>query len=195
MHKEALEYAVKHVYQHDECIKEILRNPQILKPVSDAALAASNVLRNGGKLLLCGNGGSAADAQHFAAEFVVRLEDDRSPLPAIALTTDSSLITATANDYSFEDVFARQVQAFANSTDLLIAISTSGNSQNVLRAAKTAADMGCNVFGLTGSDGGKLEEASDYCFKAPSKRTMRVQELHALALHIFCSIAEGQFLE
>ena len=195
MHKRALEYAVKHVYQHDECVKELLRNPQTIKPVADAALAASKALRDGGKLLFCGNGGSAADAQHFAAEFVVRLEDDRRPLPAIALTTDSSLITAAANDYSFEDVFARQVQALASSSDLLIAISTSGNSQNVLKAAEAASDKGCVVFGLTNADGGKLLEAADHCFKAPSLRTMRVQELHSLALHIFCSIAEGQFLE
>ncbi|MDZ7815142.1 MAG: SIS domain-containing protein [Planctomycetota bacterium] len=167
----------------------------MLKPVTDAALEASRALQNGKKLLFCGNGGSAADAQHFAAEFAVRLEGERAPLPAIALTTDSSLITAAANDYSFENVFARQVKALANEGDLLVAISTSGNSENILRASSAASEAGCSVFGLTGENGGRLAKFCDYCFKAPSQRTMRVQEIHSLALHIFCSIAEGPFLD
>ena len=137
----------------------------------------------GGKLLVCGNGGSAADAQHFAAELVGRYESDRPALAAIALTTDSSALTAIANDYGFERVFARQVEALARAGDVLVALSTSGNSANVLRAAQQAKLSGVQVVALTGEDGGRLALLADVLLAVPSRRVARIQEVHELCLH------------
>ncbi len=142
------------------------------------------------KLLLCGNGGSAADAQHLAAEFVNRFEMERPPLPAIALTTDTSILTCIGNDYSFDDVFTKQVKAIGLEGDILLAISTSGNSKNVISAARAARDMGIYVAGLAGCDGGKLKDASDLCLVVNSKVTARVQESHILAGHILCKLVD-----
>ena len=142
--------------------------------------------RSGGKVLICGNGGSAADAQHIAAEFVGRYESERRALPAIALTTDTSALTALANDYDFERIFARQVEALGNKGDCLIAISTSGNSANVIAAAMTARNAGCKVIGLTGEAGKKLAGLCDACVMVPAKRTSRVQEAHITIAHIWC---------
>jgi D-sedoheptulose 7-phosphate isomerase len=142
--------------------------------------------RNGKKVLLVGNGGSAADAQHIAAEFVGRYESERRALPAIALTTDTSALTALANDYDFERIFARQVDALASSGDCLIAISTSGNSPNVLAAVMSARAKGCRVIGMTGAKGTKLAGLSDACILVPSNRTARIQEAHITIAHLWC---------
>jgi D-sedoheptulose 7-phosphate isomerase len=143
--------------------------------------------------MLCGNGGSAADAQHIAAEFVGRYETERRALPAIALTTDTSALTALANDYDFERIFARQVDALASEGDCLIAISTSGNSPNVIAAVMAARSRGCSIIGLTGSNGKKLASLSDRCITVPSARTSRIQEAHITIAHIWCQIIDADF--
>ncbi len=147
----------------------------------------------GKKILLCGNGGSAADAQHIAAELTGRYETDRRALPAIALTTDSSALTALANDLGFERVFARQVEALAIDGDLLIAISTSGNSPNIISAVMTARNLGCKVLGMTGAKGKKLASLCDVCLMIPSERTARIQEAHITAAHIWCEIIDERY--
>lgn len=145
---------------------------------------------NDRKLLLCGNGGSAADCQHIAAEFVNRFEMERPPLPAIALTTDTSVITSIGNDYSYDDIFTKQVKAIGLEGDVLLAISTSGNSPNVLSAVDAAKDMDIYTIGMAGRDGGKLRDISDICLVAKSERTARVQESHILAGHIICKLVD-----
>jgi D-sedoheptulose 7-phosphate isomerase len=161
---------------------------------SDRIIEAAEILfetfHTGHKLLLCGNGGSAADSQHIAAEFVGRYETERRALPAIALTTDTSALTALANDYDFERVFARQVEALASDGDCLIAISTSGNSPNVIAAVMTARDKGCKIIGLTGANGKKLASLSDACVMVPSSRTSRIQEAHISIAHIWCEYVD-----
>jgi D-sedoheptulose 7-phosphate isomerase len=142
------------------------------------------------KLMLCGNGGSAADAQHIAAEFVNRLEMERPPLPAISLTTDTSIITSIGNDYTFNDIFTKQIKAIGLEGDVLLAISTSGNSQNVISAAATAREMGIYVAVLTGCKGGKLKQVSDLCLIVPSDRAARIQESHIIAGHIICKLVD-----
>ncbi len=150
-------------------------------------------VRRGNKVLIVGNGGSAADAQHLAAEFVGRYETERTALPAIALTTDTSALTAIANDYSFEKVFARQVEALATEGDCLIAISTSGNSPNVIAAVMTARERGCSIIGMTGEKGKKLAGLSDECILVPSTRTARIQETHILVSHIWCELIDREY--
>ena len=147
---------------------------------------------NGGKVLICGNGGSAADAQHLAAEFVGRFETERKALAAIALTTDTSALTALANDYNFERVFSRQVEALARPGDLLIAISTSGNSPNVTAAVLAARQIGCRSLGMTGANGKKLASLCDECLLIPAERTARIQEAHITIAHIWCEIIDAK---
>ena len=142
------------------------------------------------KLMLCGNGGSAADSQHIAAEFVNRFMLERPPLPALALTTDTSIITCIGNDYSFDDIFSKQVKALGMAGDVLLAISTSGNSKNVLMAAKDARARGIYVAGLIGGDGGKLADLVDTALVVNSEVTARVQEAHILAGHILCQLVD-----
>jgi len=142
------------------------------------------------KLMLCGNGGSAADAQHIAAEFVNRFELERPPLPAIALTTDTSVITCVSNDYSFDDIFAKQVKALGVEGDVLMAISTSGNSTNVVNAAEAAREQNIYVCGITGGDGGRLREVTDSCLIVESRSAARIQETHILMGHIVCMLVD-----
>ena len=142
------------------------------------------------KLMLCGNGGSAADSQHIAAEFINRFMLERPPLPALALTTDTSIITCIGNDYSFDEIFSKQVKALGMEGDVLLAISTSGNSKNVLMAAKDARARGIYVAGLMGGDGGKLADQVDTALSVNSKVTARVQETHILAGHILCQLVD-----
>ncbi len=149
-----------------------------------------SVVGRGRKVLVCGNGGSAADAQHIAAELVGRFESERRALPAIALTTDTSALTAISNDYDFERVFSRQVEALANEGDCLIAISTSGNSPNIIAAAMAARKVGCKVVGMTGAGGKKLAGVSDACLMVPSTRTSHVQEAHITVAHIWCEMVD-----
>ena len=149
-------------------------------------------LKNGGKILLMGNGGSAADSQHIAAEIVGRYIRERPGLPAIALTTDSSILTSVGNDYGFEHIFSRQVEALCTAQDIVIGISTSGNSANVVAAIKTAKCAGAYAAGLTGSGGGKLADLCDLTLAVPSTETPRIQEAHILIGHILCELLEAE---
>lgn len=162
--------------------------------VSDAfghlADACTNSLENGGKILFFGNGGSAADAQHLAAELVVRYRVNGRALAALALTTDTSTLTACANDYSYDDIFSRQVEALARPGDVAIGITTSGSSPNVLKALEAARRMGCVAAGLSGRDGGKLVGLADPLIVVPSKVTARIQEMHILIGHALCDVLE-----
>ena len=155
-----------------------------------AATLLTQCLEKGGKILICGNGGSAADAQHFAAELTGRYKQERKGLAGIALSVDTSALTAIGNDYGFEYVFSRQVEALAQKGDVFLGISTSGNSANVLNAAQVARNMGCAIIGLSGRDGGKLNDMSDINLIMPDNDTPRIQELHILVIHILCDIIE-----
>jgi D-sedoheptulose 7-phosphate isomerase len=177
--------------QHLEVFQELLG--EHLPIINDCAEIIVETLRNGKKILLCGNGGSAADAQHIAAEFVGRYETERRAFPAISLTTDTSALTALANDYDFERIFSRQVEALAVEGDCLIAISTSGNSPNVISAVMTARNKGCKIIGMTGINGKKLASLSDACLMIPSARTARIQEAHITVAHIWCEIVDSEF--
>ncbi|MCL2389251.1 MAG: D-sedoheptulose 7-phosphate isomerase [Elusimicrobia bacterium] len=146
----------------------------------------------GKKLIVMGNGGSAADALHFAAEMVCRFEKNRNALPAIALSENISTITAIGNDFGYDQVFSRQIEAFAAKGDVVVAITTSGNSPNVVKALEAARKMGIFSIGFTGADGGKIKTMSDMCYCAPSKVTGRVQECHILAIHIICKLIEDK---
>lgn len=167
------------------------------KPIAQAVQAVLACVTGGGKVLACGNGGSAADAQHFAAEFVGRFERERPELGAIALTTDSSILTAIANDYSYNLVFSRQVRALGQPGDVLLAITTSGNSGNVLAAVEAAHERDMTVVALTGRGGGKMNAAlrdTDVHICVPHERTARIQEVHLLALHCICDAVDAQLL-
>ena len=152
----------------------------------------SQAFEAGNKLFFFGNGGSAADAQHFAAEFVNRYIMDRPPLPAIALTTDTSILTSVSNDLAFDEIFAHQLRALGKEGDVAIGISTSGNSSNVIKAFETARRMGLKTVALTGNDGGALANLADICLVVPSKSTPRIQETHILVGHILCEMVEHQ---
>lgn len=161
----------------------------LAQPISQAVELMFLALSNGNKILACGNGGSAADCQHFAAELVGRFERERLPLPALALTTDTSILTAVGNDYSFQEVFSKQVQAFGQSGDVLLALSTSGNSANVLAAVEAALERDMRVVALTGKGGGAIGQLlteADVHICVPHDRTARIQEVHLLAIHCLC---------
>ena len=176
--------------QHIEVFEAVLDS--LSDSIAECGELILQTVRDGKKVLICGNGGSAADAQHIAAEFVGRYETERKALPAIALTTDTSALTALANDYSFERVFARQVEALASDGDCLIAISTSGNSPNVIAAVMEARNRGCRVIGMTGAKGKKLASLSDACILVPSERTARIQEAHITIAHIWCELVDNE---
>jgi len=147
-------------------------------------------IRSGGKILIFGNGGSAADAQHIAAELVGRYKSDRKGLPAVALTTDTSALTSIANDFGYDQIFQRQIEALANPEDVVIGISTSGNSLNVISALKLSKKIGCKTIGLTGSDGGDMNKICDVNIVVPASDTPRIQEMHILIGHTFCQLIE-----
>jgi D-sedoheptulose 7-phosphate isomerase len=168
---------------------------QLCAPIARAIGLMSASLKAGGKILSCGNGGSAADAQHFAAELVNRFERERAPLAGLALTTDSSTLTSIGNDYAFEQVFEKQLRALGRKGDVLLAISTSGNSTNVVAAMRAARELGIAVVALTGNGGGKMAAllgASDVHICVPHTRTMRIQEVHLLTLHCLCDGIDSQ---
>jgi D-sedoheptulose 7-phosphate isomerase len=158
--------------------------------IAQVAQAICTALENGHKVLLFGNGGSAADSQHIAAEWVGRVQRERRPLPAIALTTDTSILTAVGNDYGYEQVFARQIRGLGQAEDIAIGISTSGNSPNVLLGIDAAKELGLTTVGLTGGDGGKLGPKVDYHLNVPHKFASRVQEVHILIGHILCGLSD-----
>src|SRR5437660_4174056 len=163
--------------------------PMLGAPIAQAGLMLAQALKAGGKVLACGNGGSAADAQHFAAELVNRFEVERPPLAAVALTTDSSNLTSIANDYAWEQVFSKQLRALGRRGDVLLAISTSGNSKNVLEALPVAHELGVRVIALTGKGGGKMAPLlarEDVHICVPHQNTARIQEVHLLVLHCLC---------
>ena len=165
-------------------------------PIAEAAALMLECLGGGGKILSCGNGGSAADAQHFASELLNRFETERASLPAIALTTDSSTLTSIANDRSYDEVFSRQVSGLGRPGDVLLAISTSGASPNVTRAVRAAHRAGMRVVALTGRDGGPLSKAlgkADIELRAPHDRTARIQEIHLLAIHCLCRLVDDAY--
>ncbi|HEY0847515.1 MAG TPA: phosphoheptose isomerase [Noviherbaspirillum sp.] len=161
----------------------------LAQPIAQAVELMFTALSNGNKILACGNGGSAADCQHFAAELVGRFERERLPLPALALTTDTSILTAVGNDYSFQEVFSKQVQAFGQSGDILLALSTSGNSPNVLAAVDAALERDMRIVALTGKGGGAIARRltdADVHICVPHDRTARIQEVHLLTIHCLC---------
>ena len=189
----------------DDRVLEHFRESIALKQASEslvpviveAGRALTEALLNDGKILSCGNGGSASDAQHFSGEMLGRFEMERPGLPAIALTTDSAALTAIANDYQYSDIFAKQVRALGQAGDVLLAISTSGNSENVLRAVTTAHDRGLRIVALTGRDGGTIAQAlnaNDIEIRVPAQRTCRIQEVHILVIHSLCDLVDAELL-
>ncbi len=175
-----------HLNVVETCIKA---NINTVEAMADACVAAFN---SGNKLMFCGNGGSAADAQHFSAEFMIRFVNDRPSLPAIALNTDTSALTACGNDYGYDFVFSRQIEGLGQKGDVLFAISTSGTSPNVVKAIEAAKAKGMTVIGLTGKDGGSMLESCDIVLHVADKATMHIQETHATALHMMCTLVESK---
>ncbi len=181
----------------NECLNEhieVAKKMQSLIPlVKKAGRLCLEALKSGRKILICGNGGSAADAQHIAAELTGRFKKERQALPAIALTVDTSALTAIGNDYGFDRVFSRQAEAYAKEGDVLIAISTSGNSQNVINAIDSAKNLGVKVVTLTGKSGGKMKDMGDVNIVIPSNSTPRIQEMHIMAGHMICAVVDEGF--
>lgn len=171
---------------------QILENADILDAIEKVCLLLIKAYKSGNKTLIAGNGGSAADAQHIAAEFVSRFNFDRPALPSIALTTDTSMLTAIGNDYGFEKVFSRQIEANGVKGDVFIGISTSGNSPNIIEGFKIAKTKGIITVGFANESGGKMSGFCDYCIKVPSKETPRVQESHIMIGHIICAAVEQE---
>lgn len=181
-----------HLERHQVAFSDMSRHLPLLAEMAELICAR---LAGGRKVLICGNGGSAADSQHFAAELVGRFVVERQGLPAIALSTDTSALTSLGNDYGFERVFARQVEALGQADDVLVAVSTSGSSPNVVAAARAARERSMAVIGLTGAKDSLLRQASDLCFQAPSQETARIQEAHIFAIHCICAIVDQYFAD
>ncbi len=175
--------------------KEKFLTPENVSALVRSAELVADVFRKGGKLLIAGNGGSAADAQHLAAEFVNRFEVERPPLPALALTTDSSALTSIGNDYSFDEVFSKQVAALGRPEDAFVAITTSGNSRNILRAVEAAGAAGMKVIILTGKGGGLLAGKGDVLINVDSTRTARIQEVHITFCHALCELVDHMLFQ
>lgn len=190
--------AASHAELVRERFAEAAANFTALGAQSALVVAAADfivkTLRAGGKILFCGNGGSAADSQHLAAELMGRFLRDRGPLPALALTVDTSALTAIGNDYGFDDVFSRQLRGVGRTGDVLVALSTSGNSRNVLSAIAVARQMGISVIGMTGESGGAMGVLCDMCFRVPSSATPRIQEMHIAIGHTICELVENEML-
>lgn len=185
------EYISAQIAEAQRVMGAMLADQGIQDTMAGAAEACITCLKNGGKLLLAGNGGSAADAQHIAGEFVSRFAFDRPGLPAIALTTDTSILTAIGNDYGYEKLFTRQVQAHGDKGDIFIAYSTSGKSPNILAALEEARKLGLVCIGLTGNRGGPMREMCDFTFEVPSADTPKIQEGHLVLGHILCGLIEN----
>jgi D-sedoheptulose 7-phosphate isomerase len=182
---------IEELNDHQQLIKKVI--DQLVPDIEQACEMIISAIKNGKKVLLAGNGGSAADAQHIAAELSGRFVKDRRALPGIALTTDTSALTAIANDYGYEHVFSRQVEALAQEGDLFIGISTSGNSQGILNAFEAAKKINCHTLGLSGRDGGKMNGLCDLNIVVPSDTTARIQEMHILIGHILCKAVDDLF--
>lgn len=173
---------------HQEVIEKSLKTME--DGVINCAEILKECLKNGGKIIICGNGGSAGDAQHFAAELSGRYKKERKALAGLSITTDTSALTAIGNDYGYDEVFARQVQALAQSKDIVFGISTSGKSKNVLKALNEARNIGCKTIGLSGKGGGEMNDECDINLIVPSSDTARIQEIHILIIHILCDLIE-----
>ncbi len=182
---------IEELYEHQKLIQLVIQN--LTGDIEAACRTIVSVLKNGKKVLIAGNGGSAADAQHIAAELSGRFVKERKALPGIALTVDTSALTAIANDYGYNHVFSRQVEALAQPGDLFIGISTSGNSQGILNAFETATKIGCKTLGLSGRDGGKMNGICDLNIIVPSDITARIQEMHILIGHILCKAVDEAY--
>ena len=182
----------EHIRNH---IAAVTRLAELQPAIEAAGRQIADCLQRGNKLLLCGNGGSAADAQHIAAELVGRFVAERRGLSAIALTTDTSILTSVANDYGYDHVFARQVEAHARTGDVLVGISTSGNSANVLAAVEAATRLGCTTIGLLGHDGGKLKARVDIPIVIPEPQTAYIQECHIVIGHLWCAMVDAEHLQ
>ena len=178
----------------EETISIIVKSKKLSKKITRSSKLIISSLKNDGKLVSFGNGGSAADAQHFVAEFVGRFQKERNSLPAIAFTTDTSIITSIGNDYSFDQIFKRQCESLVNNNDVVLAISTSGNSKNVIAGVKMAKRKGAKIIGLTGKNKNQLVQLSDIAIQVPSNSTPRIQEVHRLILHSICQIVENEFV-
>ncbi len=184
-------YFEKLVQQHQDAVQAMLQN--CMDDVAAMADMCKEAIERGNTIFLCGNGGSAADCQHIAAEFVGRFVKERQGLPAVAMTTDTSILTAVGNDYGFENIFRRQVEGLVRTGDVVIGISTSGNSKNIMNAAVVARALGIKVIGLTGAKGGELSQAADVCIKAPETETYMIQEYHLPIYHSLCLMLEDHF--
>ncbi len=182
---------IEQLKDHQDIIQKVIDT--LVPDIEKACQLITSTIKNGNKVLIAGNGGSAADAQHIAAELSGRFVKHRKALPGIALTTDTSALTAIANDYGYDYVFARQIEALAQPGDLFIGISTSGNSEVVLWAFSTAKEVGCNTLGLSGRDGGKMNGLCDLNIVVPSNITARIQEMHILIGHILCQSVDDLF--
>jgi len=180
---------IKKSYEIKQAIYE---NKKLIELIKKVSKLTTDAYKRGNKTLIAGNGGSAADAQHIAGEFVSKFYFDRPGLPSIALTTDTSILTAIGNDYGYEKLFARQVQANGSNGDVFIGISTSGNSKNIIEALKVCKEKNIITVGLTGYSGGMMKEFCDYCICVPSNETPRIQEAHILIGHIICSVVEEE---
>jgi len=178
----------------NEHIETAKRMQNLLPLIKDAADICIKALKNQNKIMLCGNGGSAADAQHIAAELSGRFKKERNALAGIALTTDTSALTAIGNDYGFEYIFSRQVEAIGKKGDVLIAISTSGNSKNIINAIKSAKKIGIKVVTLSGKDGGEMKDLGDVNILIPSNDTPRIQEMHIMTGHMICEMIDREFV-
>ncbi|ECP5877241.1 D-sedoheptulose 7-phosphate isomerase [Campylobacter jejuni] len=190
---ENLNSYIKEHFQESILVKEqILKDENLINLIKNASLEVIKAYKNGNKTLLAGNGGSAADAQHIAGEFVSKFYFDRPGIASIALSMDTSILTAIGNDYGYENLFARQVQAQGVKGDVFIGISTSGNSKNILKALDLCKQQGIISIGLSGASGGAMNELCDYCIKVPSTCTPRIQEAHILIGHIICAIIEEE---
>lgn len=187
---DAAAYTSHYLRTSREALDAFAAEPGFSATMLGMAEDITSSMRAGGKYLTCGNGGSAADAQHIAGEFISRLMFDHAPLPAIALTTDTSALTATGNDYGYEHVFSRQVLGLGRKGDVLLAISTSGNSPNVMRAIEAAKSLGLVVHGFTGGSGGRMAALCDRVLVAPSGWTPIIQQIHITAVHIVCALVE-----
>ena len=172
--------------------KLILNDKNILTLLSKVSTQCLNAIKSNKKIILAGNGGSAADAQHIAAEFVSKFNMDRKSIPALALTTDTSIITSISNDYDFSQIFARQIESLGNEGDIFIGISTSGNSENIIQALKEGKKRGIINVGLTGKNGGRMKDLCDFCLCVPSLDTPRIQESHLMIEHIICGMIEEE---
>ncbi len=185
---------IKSIIEESVAVKNaILANEEMLKHIDEITDITVASLKKGGRVYFCGNGGSAADAQHLAAEFSGRFYLDRDALPAEALHCNTSYLTAVANDYSYDVIYARLVKGLAHKGDILVGLSTSGNSVNIVKAFETAREKGVVTVGFTGAGGGKMKALSDYLFDVPSKNTPRIQESHIMIGHIFCQLAEERY--